>query len=244
MLTKVFLAMAVLVFVAGVVAYANTKRSSGASNRLQALVAQRADYLVFVGVPLAQPKEWAVAKREQRAGFLTVEGLGSQRIADVRAFVVAYPNHQLIDAEPGELPLPENITELTPGARPNTDLLQLDDLKPGRAFIRVTYGPSAAHPKERGRYSTRLKNVSAERVKVTRFAGYSRSAAGWHLSTVTSQFFSAAEFREWYGLGAAVWIEPGQTVADFNNYGMPPVLWAYYCETGSGKKFVVGEVLE
>jgi hypothetical protein len=61
---------------------------------------------------------------------------------------------------------------------------------------------------------------------------------------VPKQFYSAAEFREWYGLGSSEWIEPGQAVSDPNNYGSPPVLWAYYCELASGQQFIAGGALE
>ena len=92
--------------------------------------------------------------------------------------------------------------------------------------------------------STTLTNVSGQRLRVLRFAGYVRTPLGWILHTVTGGFFSADEFREWYGLGEGEWIEADGSARDPNNYGGPPVLWAYYCLAEDGTEFVAGGVLE
>jgi hypothetical protein len=213
------------------------------ADRLSRLIAQRSDFQIFVGVPFTTPKEWAAATR-QGEDLLNVQGYGTLRVSDVRAFAVAYPNGQLLDFEPCGLALPKGLDGLSPASRADSDVLHLNDLEPGRAFIQITYGPCATRPLKRSYYATTLKNISTERIRVHRFAGYARSGEGWKLFTVTRQFYSAAEFREWYGLASSMWIEPGQAVTDPNNYGSPPVLWAYYCESESGKHFVSGGVLE
>jgi len=211
--------------------------------RLSNLIAQRPDYLIFIGVPFAAPKEWSAATR-QGADSLAAGSYGAVRISEVRAFIVAYANGQMLDCERCGLPLPEGLDGLSPALRAESDSLLPGDLEQGRAYVQITYGPSATRPKDRNHYATTLKNISAERIRVHRFAGYRRSGKGWRLATVTRQFYSAEEFREWYGLGPSEWLEPGQAVTDPNNYGAPPVLWAYYGETASGKQFVAGGALK
>jgi hypothetical protein len=232
-----------ILLVAFVLSRARRRDVNSPASRLSRLIVQRPDYQIFVGVPLATPAGWAAATHHGE-GLLNVQGYGILSVSDVRAFVVAYTNGQLLDYEPCGLPLPENLSGLSPASQADSDLLRLDDLEPGRAYIQITYGPSATRQRDRSYYATTLKNISTDRVRVRRFAGYSRSAGGWRLSTVTRQFYSAEEFCEWYGLGSSKWIEPGQAVTDPNNYGSPPVLWAYYCESASGKQFVAGGILE
>jgi hypothetical protein len=207
------------------------------------LIVQRPDYRIFIGVPFATPKEWAVATR-QGNDSLEVKGYGTLRVSDVRAFAVAYANGQLLDLEACGLPLPDGLDGLSPSSRADSDVMRLDDLKPGRAYIQITYQPSATHPRDRSHYATTLKNISTERIRVHRFAGYAEQGDSWRLFTVTRQFYSADEFREWYGFGSSNWIEPGQAVTDHNNYGSPPMLWAYYCESASGRQFIAGGILE
>lgn len=245
MLLKTIFAIAVaIVFLAAFLIRTRKKQTSdSAAGRLGRLIVQRADYQVFIGVPLAEPKEWTAATPMGKDS-LDVQGFGIIRVADVRAFAVAYPNGQLVDSELCGLPWPKNLTGLWPASRAVSDELRLEELEPGHDYIRVSYGPSATRPRDRSYYTTTLKNISPERIRILRFAGYSRDAERWHLTTVTRQFYSAEEFREWYGLESTEWIEPGQDVSDPNNYGTPPVLWAYYCESASGRQFVAGGVLE
>lgn len=245
MLLKTIIVIVVaVVFLAAFLARARNKRNGdSAACRLSRLLVQRADYQILIGVPFAKPEEWAVATPNEK-DTLDVQGFGILQVAEVRAFAVAYPNGQLVDSELCGLPWPKNLTGLWPASRAVSDVIRLDELEPGDDYIRVSYGPSATRPQDRSYYTTTLKNISTERIRVLRFAGYSRTTESWHLSTVTRQFYSAEEFREWYGLESSEWIEPGKVVSDPNNYGTPPVLWAYYCESASGKQFVAGGVLE
>jgi hypothetical protein len=211
--------------------------------RLAVLAAQRPDYLFFVGVQPATPARWGTVSRVTEDS-VTVEGHGDVALAEVQAFMVAYPNGQIIDGELLDLPVPAGLDGVAPSQESDADLLHQADLKAGESYLRVRYGPSALRPRDRGHYSTTLTNVSQQRVRVLRFGGYTRSRRGWELNTISGTFFSAEEFREWYGVGRDSWIGPGESVCDPNNYGSPPVLWAYYCQAEDGTRFLSGGVLE
>ena len=87
-------------------------------------------------------------------------------------------------------------------------------------------------------------NVSGQPVRILRFGGYQQTRRGWELSNVSRAFYSADEFREWYGLGRKEWLLPGGKATDTNNYGGRPILWVYYCESEDGTKFIAGSVFD
>jgi hypothetical protein len=211
--------------------------------RLTVLADQRLDYQILIGVPPERPTSWAVASRVA-AGTVTMEGRGVVPLAAVTAFVVAYPNGQVVDCELAGLRGPAGMTGLSPGRNRDNDLLLPADLDEGKEHVAVKHGKSGRRPGTRGHYSTTLTNLSGRRIRVLRFAGYARTAQGWRLHTVTGAMYSAREFREWYGLGQKEWLGPGESATDPNNYGGPPMLWAYYCLAEDGTEFVAGGLLE
>src|SRR5262245_11937648 len=115
-----------VLLVAFVLSRARRRDVNFAAGRLSKLIVQRSDYQIFVGVPLATPKEWVVATR-QGEDLLNVRGYGTLRVSHVRAFAVAYANGQLVDCEPCGLPLPENLSGLAPASRADSDVLHLGD---------------------------------------------------------------------------------------------------------------------
>ncbi len=213
------------------------------SERLRAHANERDDFLMYVGVPLSNPTDWA-AVSGMTEDSITVKGYGIHPINEVKAFLVAYPNGQLVDYQTHGLTLPKRFSGLTPSSKGEQDILQLADLGLGNRFLKIEYAPSQAKPNNPDHYSTTLTNISNEKIKVKRFAGYKKTSRGWELSTVTNKFYSAQEFQEWYGLRNPQWILPGQSARDPNNYGSPPLLWAYYCESESGAQFVAGAILQ
>jgi hypothetical protein len=209
--------------------------------RLLAHARDRSDYRICVGVPY--PSSWAEVSRLTETSVILRDGK-EVLAAEITAFVIAYPSGALLDHHaPSGLPLPDWVGGLEPAKFRDQDELTAADLKVGQAIVRVTFGASTAQPASRDHYSTTLTNVSNHRVRVLKFAGYSKSGNSYLLNTVTGGFFTPQEFREWYGQ-AGDWIEPGQSVSDPNNYGGPPVLWAYYCEAQSGEKFITGGTVE
>lgn len=216
---------------------------AGVANRLRTLALENADYTIFIGIPVTAPAEWDTVTEVTDSTLYLQDG-NAIPYSRVRAFAVAYTNGQLVDAELRGLPLPPGTSGLLPSRKTDDDILEADDLVIGRNYIRITYGACPAHPNSPDHYATTLTNISNEPIRVERFAGYTKTNAGWRLFTVTNSFFSAEEFQEWYGLRNRAWIMPGKSVTDPNNYGARPVLWAYYCRSESGKRFIVGEALE
>lgn len=102
--------------------------------------------------------------------------------------------------------------------------------------VKVWFGPRPG----RGRYfGTWVENQSAEPVRILKFGAY-RWCEGdrFELNTISNTWFTAEQFRNWYGLTQSEWIEPGQA-ADPNNYGSG-ALCAYWCESAQGDKFIAG----
>jgi len=211
--------------------------------RLLTHARDRSDYRLFVGVPMATPIHWTNVRDISENGVVTATG-EFLPLSQITAFIVAYSNGQMMDAELSGLQPPPGITGLQPSSDPDSDVLTLDDLEPGRRFIEVTYGRSIRTPHSPHDYSTTLRNISGKRVRVLRFGAYRWIGAKGMLSTATGKFYSADEFRNWYGLGNQEWILPGTEAMDANNRGTPPTLWAYYCEADDGEQFIAGRVIE
>lgn len=203
------------------------------------LLAQGRDYQIYIGVPLDRPTQWIKALQNGDELLLQNEAID---LAQITTFIFAYQSGQIVSCELGNLGFPPGISGLEPTAGPrDSDVLTERDLQQGRLYVQITYGKSA---ESRTHYSTEVLNKSTGRLRVTKFGGYApvRRGVGYKLSTVTGKYYSSEEFREWYGQ-TADWLEPGQSATDPNNYGSPPMLWAYYCETDDGHQFVAGEVL-
>ena len=88
-----------------------------------------------------------------------------------------------------------------------------------------------------------MRNISKEKIRVLRFAGYTRKGGRYILSTITGGFFTGEQFQSWYGVDDDGWIRPSQVVTDPNNYGHGPIYWVYFCISGAGKEFTAGAPL-
>ena len=213
------------------------------SSRLRTLAMERDDYTIYVGMPAVAPTHWQTVEQVADES-LTLEDGTVVSYSNVLAFAVIYPNGQPVEYETHGLRLPQGVTGLSAQPKAVDDVLKAADLIQGKDYIQIRYGPCPAHPNDPEHYSTTLTNVSDEPVRIERFAAYRKTARRWRMSTVTRNFYSAEEFTEWYGLKDKKWIQPGDSATDANNYGAPPVLWAYYCQSKSGQRFIAGESLE
>lgn len=211
--------------------------------RLLAHSRDRNDYRLYVGMPADNPTAWVEVARIDQSS-VTLRDSRVLDLSSVTAYFVAYPSGALVDyRSPNELPVPEWVRFSDDSGPADRDILTAADLKQGQSLVRVVFGKSTSEPGSPDHYSTTLTNVSGKRVRVLKFAGYTKVGNRYSLNTITSRFFTAEDFVDWYGQKGA-WIDPGQSVTDPNNYGSPPVLWAYYCVDEEGKNFLTGGVIE
>ena len=212
-------------------------------HRLLAHFRDRKDYRLFIGMPPAAPAIW-VEVDGFTSNSVTLRDSKVVDLSEVTAYFVAYPSGALVDYRcPNQLPVPGWVQFPEKAAVSDQDLLKEADLKDGRSLVRIDFGKSTSEANSRDHYSTKLTNTSGRRVRVLRFGGYTKAGNGFSLNTITSRFFTAEDFKEWYGQKGE-WIEPGESLTDPNNSGSPPVLWAYFCEAEGGRRFLAGGVIE
>jgi len=215
-----------------------------AAQRLRSYSNRLNDYHFYIAAPPDAPMRWSRISQMTEETVVLDDGTPVPLRA-VNALLVAYANGQILEVYGGkELPLPSGITGLNPGFTTRKHQLHLEELKNGESFVRVRYSATTQMAKRPGDYTTTLTNVGTEPVRILKFAGYTQRGGIWRLSTVTGDFYSDTEFRAWYGMEDRVWLDPGECAADPNNYGAPPVLWAYFGETESRIRFIAGAVLE
>ena len=213
------------------------------AHRLLAHSRDRNDYRMFVGVPPANPTAWTEVARIDDLS-VTLSNFQVIDLRAVTAYFVAYPSGTLVDYQSSnELSVPDWVKFLKNMRPADRERLTAADLTAGQSQVRVEFGKSTSEPNSRHHYSTTLTNASGNRVRVLKFAGYTKTGNEFYLNTITSQFFTANDFKGWYSQKGE-WIEPGESVTDPNNYGSPNALWAYYCEAEGGKKFLTGGIID
>jgi hypothetical protein len=223
--------------------YSGRSGNQDAGQRLLEHSRDRDDYRLYVGIPVANPRVWEKVQHIDD-NSVTLENTQYLDLSQVQAYLVAYPSGTMADYHaPDDLEPPSWIKYPEGSGPPEYDTLTEPDIRPGELFLRVEFAKSRSRAYSRSYYSTTLTNISDRRVRVIKFGGYKKTPDGFSLNTITSRFFTAADFKDWYALQGE-WIDPGKSVTDPNNYGTPPVMWAYYCETDKGDKFVTGGILE
>lgn len=211
-------------------------------DRLRAHTRDRSDYRLFVGIPPALPVDWTEVERI-KGDCVSLKDHPAISLSEVTAYFVAYPGGQLADCRcPDHLPVPQWVRFPENANLPDHDILTLANLKAGTFYASVTFGPSTSRPGSPHHYSTTVTNISRKRIRVVKFGGYQPDGDGFRLKTITSKFFTAEDFRDWYDQKVE-WLEPGASVTDPNNYGSPPALWAYYCESEDGESFIAGGIV-
>ena len=199
-------------------------------------------YRVYVGHPLDAPRCWMRVVRLD-GDHLLLENEEQVPVERAESFIVAYDNGEILDFEKLIPSLPKDVHSIDHADVQVQHVLDPALLASAAGHAVVEYGSPRKGPDGRWHYSTTLRNVGAEPMRVIKFGGYARRWWRWRLNTINGAFFSAEEFRSWYGMGAREWLEPGERAEDPDNYGSPPVIWAYFCTTKSGKRFVAGKIL-
>lgn len=227
------------------VAAMNLGPLSKPQQRLLSMYEEGRDYHIYIGLPVKAPTKWErVASIKDN--WVKGQENCSYLLNQIQSFYITYPSGGLIFYEG----ITEHLLSLMPkkvsapyeNAVPVHAPLALEELEKGKAFVEISYGRSTTEPDNPNRYSTTLRNVSSVRIRVVKFGGYMPKDGVWTLNTISKDFFREQTFREWYGQ-TTEWIPPGVEVCNRGNYGAPPCVWAYFCETETGESFIAGAEL-
>ncbi len=195
----------------------------------------RSDYRLYIGVPLDNPIKWV------KANYIPTNQvkIGNQLIKaeTIKAYLITYPNGEILDFNSETIPLPEETSGLVIHYNKKEKILTLKDLVKGNKIINVVYGPSTQVDSEKLYYSTSIKNISDKKIRIINFSPYIKKGLKYGAEIT----YTKEQFMTWYGQSSE-WIQPGQTVTDHSNYGGPPCLWAYTIETDDGTTAIGGKV--
>jgi hypothetical protein len=219
------LLVAILVLICASI-FVACRSASSPRDRLVARLKLRPELIAYVGTA---PRTWRQVTLAETAGLSP----------DV-AFIVAYPSGEIADQNKPFFPLPSGVF-YTPEQETRVEAsIDPGSLAAGNALLEVSHGPTSI-PSEVGNplYATTLRNVGKEPVRVTKFGAFAKHGDVYRLTTITGGFFTAEQFRNWYGQSRE-WIAPGESVRDDGNYGGPGSLWVYYFETESAASHVAG----
>ncbi|QDT46350.1 hypothetical protein Pan258_03680 [Symmachiella dynata] len=215
---------------------------SPARNRVLSAFDPQRHHKLYAQISSPDPKEWQLIGSVSDDQIVTTDGK-TRDVDDVVALLLVYDNGEILDHFGNWTPLPLGVHNMSYAEKKMIDVLDLQRLAAGNRNIQVTYSKSPTRPNDSNYYSTSLKNISAQRVRVLRFGGYVRDKKQWKLHNASNTFYSGEQFQSWYGMGHKNWIESGDVVIDPQNYGGRPVIWAYFCESEDGDQFVAGAEL-
>jgi hypothetical protein len=189
---------------------------------------------VYVAVP-AQVSRWrevrALAKDE------LIVGVGEAVPLNVAtAFVVTYASGEILATSvPPPRDLPAGAYFARPVREPVSDTLTQAEVAEASGCVNISFGPARDSASRRRVYETKVTNQCSHPVRVTHFGAYSLLDGVWKLNTIVDGFFTADQFREWYGAPEDGWLPAGTSAMDKENYG-PNALWVFFFETRDGQR--------
>lgn len=214
-----------------------TDYSNSAPGRLGTYLKQNRKYQIFIGYPLVKPREWIRISNFDRKELFSESG-EKFSLKDVSSFIATYPSGEILDSELLFEPLPIGVFYTHLQERRDAEILIPTNLEVGNKLLKVVH--KKVTERRKNYYSTTLINLSSDKIRVKKFAGYGHRHGIYVLNTITGAYFSEQQFQEWYGVDEDGWIKPGQMVTDPNNYSSSNGYWVYFCVTESGKEFVAG----
>jgi hypothetical protein len=194
---------------------------------------------IYIGWPAQSPSEWRHVKTYDSSRLELEDGTTSSP-SEIHSYLLVYPNNEVLGGSNLFYPLPSGLKFLEPEAGVTNRPLSLDSVSVALGKLTCTASHGHFRKDEQGNriYATTLKNISLQRIRIQKFAGFSPSGDNYILWTVSRNFYSAEQFQSWYSTGADGWIKPGEEVTDESNYGSGPGIWAYFGETEDGKHFI------
>lgn len=217
-----------------------SQTDSSAASRLSRYIRQQRPYRFYVTTNEGDPRTWlnAVPVDEMT---LALEGGDHISVYQVRSFLIGYASGEILDSEAPFLPLPDGLHYIEEAEEPTLHFLESSEFRDGSQHVELIFGEHPENAEYSCRYATWFTNTSAHKLRVLKFGGYVPEGRKYRLHTISGTFFTAEQFRNWYGMDSD-WIMPGQTVCDPNNYGGAGFLWAYWCETSEGERFIVAQL--
>ncbi|MCE3296017.1 MAG: hypothetical protein K0R65_1731 [Crocinitomicaceae bacterium] len=167
---------------------------------------------------------------------------GHQKITDLKHFIVTYRDGQIAYESAEFENYPKEISWMTEG-RTNDECFTKEELTSGNHLFQINFSKSVIMSDDPAYYETKITNLSTERAKVIKFAGFKKTAVNcYEINNSTGDFFNAIDFNNWYMDKPDFWIHPGDTVSDPINYGGERNNWAYQVKTESGETFWFGNI--
>jgi hypothetical protein len=193
---------------------------------------------VYIGWPLKAPSEWKKAKAYDRNGLELEDGT-FVKPRDVQSHLLVYPNNEAMGGTNLFYPFPANVKFLEPKSGPKEPLsLNSIQLEYGKAVCKVSHSRVREDTEGKPIYATTLRNISGQRIRIQRFAGFRRAGQKYVLHTVTGGYYTEEQFIAWYAAPRDGWIPAGGQVTDENNYGGGDGIWAYFGQTEDGNHFI------
>lgn len=217
-----------------------SQTDNSAARRLSRYIRQQRPYHFYVTTHEGDPRTWLIAVPVDEK-TLALEGGERISVHQVRSFLIGYPSGEILDSEAPFLPLPDGLHYIEEAEEPVVHFIESSDFRDGSQYVDIRFGEHPENAEYSFRYATWFTNKSAHKLRVLKFGAYAPEGRKYRLHTISDTFFTAEQFRNWYGMDGE-WIMPGETVCDPNNYGGSGCLWAYWCETSEGKQFIVAHL--
>jgi len=199
--------------------------------------------VVYVGWPLKAPKEWQRAT-SYSPNQLELENGTIAKPGDVQSHLLVYPNNEALGGTNLFYPFPVGVKFLEPKSGPKAPLaLDSIQIAYGKTVCKVSHSRFRKDPEGKPIYATTLHNISGQRIRVQKFAGFRAVGQQYVLHTVTGGYYTDEQFIAWYAVSADGWIPAGGEVTDDSNYGRGDGIWAYFGQTEDGNHFIATDRL-
>jgi hypothetical protein len=199
--------------------------------------------VVYVGWPLKTPTEWKKAKNYD-PNRLELEDGTFVKPGDVKSHLLVYRNNEALGGTNLFYPFPAGVKFLEPKSGPKEPLtLDSVQIAYGKAVCKVSHSRYRKDSEGKSIYATTLQNISRQRIRIHKFAGFSRVGQKYVLHTVTGGYYTDDQFIAWYAAPRDGWIPPGGQATDDNNYGGGDGIWAYFGQTEDGNHFIATDIL-
>ena len=172
--------------------------------------------------------------------------ISDDAIRQSKAGLVTYPSGEVLCQYGDFQKTPEGVHFMTgPSYSDSAPGFRRNLVRNGAGGVQVIHGPSRSQAGDsRYYYSTKVINMCQQRVRVAKFAPFSRGLLGVEKEPDIG-YYSPTQFREWFRVDDPHgWIRPGAYAQDPDNYGRGHGVWAFFFETDEGESFIATAPLE